>query len=170
LFQQKGCLRCHAISSGSPNPAPSFGSNRQLPATFSEFGATLLNHLPNMRDALASEGSPLPHFDNHDVADIAVFIYSLHYLEPTGSPQVGKSVLAWRGCSRCHGDNAEGTSSGPALRGRGQVYTAVRLATSLWAHGGRMYRSTQDHGQPWPVLQDSDVGHLLTFLNTSPEP
>ena len=170
LFQQKGCLRCHAFSATSPNGARSFGADRPLPPTFSEFGANLLNHFPRMKNAFASEKSPLPRFENHDVADIAVFIYSLHYLEPTGSPQVGKSIFGWRGCSQCHGDNAEGTTFGPPLRGRGQVYTAVRLATSLWAHGGRMYRSTQHRGQPWPVLQDADVGHLLTFLNTSPEP
>jgi cytochrome c553 len=129
----------------------------------------MLNHLPNMEKALASHEAQLPHFENHDVADIAVFLYSLHYLEPTGSLQVGKSVFAWRGCNRCHGDNGEGTASGPALRGRGHAYTAVRLATALWAHGGRMYQSAQKSDQAWPALHDSDIGHLLTFLNTAPE-
>ncbi len=168
LFQEKGCIRCHSLSSSSNGSAPPLGADRSLPPTFSEFGAAMLNHFPTMEKAMESQKTVLPRFTNHDVADIAVFLYSLHYLEPTGSPQVGRSVFGWRGCSRCHGETAEGTSLGPGLRGRGQVYTAVRLASALWAHGGRMYQSAQKHDQPWPALQDSDIGHLLTFLNTSP--
>ncbi len=167
LFQ-KSCIRCHSISSEPGLLGPSFGADHPLPPTFSEFGAALLNHLPKMQVAMEGNKEQTPQFGNHDVADITVFLYSLHYLEPTGSPLVGKSVLAWRGCSRCHGSDGEGTSSGPSLRGRGQIYTAVRLATALWGHGARMYDSMQKHDEHWPALHDSDVGPLLTFLNTSP--
>lgn len=169
LFQEKRCISCHAVPSGADGLGPRFGPGHQLPPTFSEFGAALLNHLPSMESAMQAQQVSFPQFENHDVADLAVFLYSLHYLEPTGSLQIGRSVFAWRGCTRCHGDNAQGTKSGPALRGRGNVYTAVRLASALWGHGGRMYESAQKHEQPWPALQDSDIGHLLTFLNTSPE-
>lgn len=167
LFQQKGCIRCHEAWL-QPGKGPAFGPEGQLP-TFSEFGAAMLNHFPGMENAIESQKAQLPRFENHDVADIAVFLYGLHYVEPTGSLQVGKSVFAWRGCNHCHGDDGDGSSSGPALRGRGHAYTAVRLASALWSHGGRMYQSTQTHDQAWPMLQDSDIGHLLTFLNTSPE-
>jgi mono/diheme cytochrome c family protein len=169
LFQHKGCIQCHDVMLQA-GKGSNFGPARQMPPTFSEFGAAMLNHFPDMENAIESQRNQLPRFENHDVADIAVFLYSLHYLEPTGSLQVGKSVFAWRGCNQCHGDNGEGSASGPALRGRGRTYTAVRLATMLWAHGGRMYQSAQKHDQTWPTLQDSDIGHLLTFLNTSPEP
>jgi mono/diheme cytochrome c family protein len=169
VFQSKGCLQCHALSAQDKSLAPSLGAERQLPPTFSEFGAAMLNHFPSMESAMQSQKTALPRFENHDVADIAVFLYSLHFLEPSGSLQVGRSVFAWRGCSACHGDNAEGSGSGPALRGRGQAYTAVRLATALWAHGGTMYQSARQQHQTWPELEDSDIGHLLTFLNTSPE-
>ena len=169
LFQQKGCIRCHTVSSELGRVGPNLGAERKLPPTFSEFGAALLNHFPEMQSAMQVEKTGIPRFEDHDMMDVAVFLYSLHYLEPTGSPQVGKSIFGWRGCSRCHGENAEGTNQGPALRGRAKTYTAVRLATNLWAHGERMYQNSQKSGQPWPTLQDSDIGHLLTFLNTSPE-
>lgn len=168
LFQQKGCIRCHSISSVPGLLGPGLGTDHQLPPTFSEFGATLLNHFPKMERAIESQQAVVPRLDGNDVADIAVFLYSLHYLEPTGSPLVGQSVFSWRGCNRCHGDDAEGTTSGPALRGRGQFYTAVRLTTALWRHGARMYEAMKKDEQPWPALHDSDVGHLLTFLNTAP--
>ena len=169
MFQEKGCVGCHSLSEDGAGSAPGFGAGRALPSSFAEFGADMLNHLPMMEKQLDSQHAAIPHFENHDVADIAVFLYSLHYQEPAGSLQVGRSVFRWRGCNQCHGDTAEGTSLGPALRGRGQVYTSVRLATALWAHGGRMYKSAQKRDQPWPTLLESDIGHLLTFLNTSPE-
>ncbi len=170
LFQQKGCIACHAVSSGSQRIGPNLGPERPLPPTFSEFGAAMLNHFPQMQSAVQKENSNLPRFDDHEMTDLAVFLYTLHYLEPTGSPQIGKSVFAWRGCSRCHGENAEGTREGPTLRGRGRAYTAARLATDLWAHGARMYENSRRDGQTWPSLQTSDIGNLLTFLNVSPEP
>ena len=168
-FQQKGCIRCHALSSEPARTGPSLGPERQLPPTFTEFGAALLNHFPQMQKAVHSEDIQLPRLDGSDISDIAVFLYSLHYLEPSGSPQVGKSIFGWRGCNRCHGDDAQGTLEAPALRGRGQTYTSIRLATDLWRHGARMYHNSANSGQQWPVLQESEIGHLLTFLNTSPE-
>ena len=169
LFQEKRCIDCHAVPSAIGTLGPGFGPDHQLPPTFSEFGAALLNHIPNMESTMKKQKVSFPRLKNHDVADLTVFLYSLHYLEPTGSPQVGKSVFSWRGCHRCHGDNAEGSKLGPALRGRGHVYTAARLASALWAHGDRMYKSAQQHDQPWPMLQVSDISHVITFLNTSPE-
>jgi cytochrome c553 len=111
----------------------------------------------------------MPTFQGREMADVIAFVYSLRYLEPGGSPHVGESVFAWRGCGRCHGDHAEGTRSGPPLRGRGQNYTAVRMASILWRHGAKMYQQSQKMGQGWPQLEPSDVGDILAFLNAPVE-
>ena len=125
----------------------------------------MLNHFPNMRLAMDGQGGTPPQFSSNDLADLAVFLYGLRNTEPTGSAYVGASVFVWRGCAACHGTGATGGSA-PPLRGRGQTYTAVRLATGLWAHGNRMYEETRRTGQPWPRLEDSDIGDLLAYLNT----
>src|SRR5581483_2435464 len=165
VFQSKGCVECHGISRGAKGQASDLGPNHQLPPTYSQFAAAMLNHVPAMQRAKGDSGE-LTAFNDGEMADLTAFIYSLHYLEPSGSPQVGASVFAWRGCSACHGMGAEGTTQGPSLRGRGQTYTSVRLAADLWRHGSRMYSQTRNQGQPWPSLQPSDVGDLLAFLNT----
>jgi len=165
VFQSKGCVECHSISRGGQGKAADLGPNRQLPPTYSQFAAAMLNHLPAMQRA-KGETAELPTFRDGEMADLTVFIYSLHYLEPSGSPQVGASVFVWRGCAGCHGEGAEGTPKGPGLRGRGQTYTSVRLAADLWRHGSRMYSQTRNLRQPWPALQPSDIGDLLSFLNT----
>ena len=169
VFQSKGCIECHGISRGSEHVAADFGPSRDLPPTYSQFAASMLNHFPTMQRAVATKGGQPPVFNGSDMADVTVFLYSLHYLEPSGSPQVGASVFSWRGCAQCHGKSAEGTRAGPALRGRGQTYTSVRLAATLWAHGSHMYARTRAQGQAWPSLLPSDVGDLLAFLNTPVE-
>ncbi len=175
VFQEKYCINCHALKKPAVVPVnapaerpvgPVLGADGKLPPTFSQFGEAMLNHFPDMHRAMRAVGQGPPRFESQEVVDLAVFLYSLHYQEPSGAPQVGASIFSWRGCADCHGARAEGTARGPALRGRGQPYTAVRLATNLWAHGAKMYAQSRKSGQTWPLLQESDVGDLLSFLNT----
>jgi mono/diheme cytochrome c family protein len=126
----------------------------------------MLNHFPQMERAMNSRSAAMPVFEGGEMADLAAFLYSLHFLEPAGSPQVGASLFTWRGCAQCHGDQAQGSRNAPALRGKGSTYTAVRLAADLWRHGARMYSTAHAAGQPWPLLSEEDVGDLLAFLNT----
>jgi mono/diheme cytochrome c family protein len=179
VFQAKYCVNCHAlrnapgvmtVSSPAQRPVgPVLGADGKLPPTFSQFGESMLNHFPDMHRAMQSVGQAPPKFESQELADLALFLYTLHYQEPSGSPQVGSSIFSWRGCADCHGTHAQGTSRGPGLRGRSQTYTAVRLATSLWGHGAQMYEESRKAGRGWPMLQENDVGDLLSFLNTPVE-
>jgi mono/diheme cytochrome c family protein len=173
LFQEKGCLDCHSLRSpqtareiAEQKARPILGADGNLPPTFSEFGERLLNHFPVMNQALGTEHKSAPVFHDGELADITGFLYSLRYLEPAGSPNVGASIFVWRQCADCHGKDGEGTARGPALRGRGQTYTSIRLATDLWRHGESMFDASRKRNQAWPTLQESDVGDLLSFLNT----
>ena len=168
VFQQKSCLSCHGVTRDSGSLGPGFGADHQLPPTFAQFGEAMLNHFPEMQRAMNSRATPMPVFRDREMADLAAFLYGLHFLEPSGSPQIGASRFTWRGCAQCHGAQAEGTRNGPPLRGVGKTYTAVRLSSDLWRHGARMFRSTSDSGRTWPQLSEDDVGDLLAFLNTAP--
>lgn len=178
LFQKKSCVDCHTLAGRRPvaqlkvatesNDPPPLGTDT-LPPTLSEFGETMLNHVPDMRHLMSASHKSPPTFANGELTDIAVFLYSLRYTEPTGSPEIGASVFQWRHCAACHGADASGGAA-PALRGRGQNYTAVRLAAGLWRHGAQMYERTQRDHQSWPELQESDIGDLLAFLNTPLDP
>jgi mono/diheme cytochrome c family protein len=167
VFQDKACASCHQLT--GQGVGITFGDGYRPPPSFAEFGATLLNHMPQMRAALRERNLDLPKFDSQEMTDLAVFLYTLHYLEPGGSPDVGRSAFVWRGCAACHGKSAEGSRSAPSLRGRASAYTAARLASDLWKHGARMHAQANQAGYKWPALEDSDVGNLLAFLNTPPE-
>ena len=162
-FQQKSCSACHSIRSGYQLEGPNLGPEQQLPETFSDLSGVMLSHYPQMQKAMARQGMDSPALSAQEMTDIFAFLYSLRYVEPSGSPQVGASVFTWRGCSRCHGENAQGTARAPSLRGH--TYNSITLGVVLWRHGQQMYAQTRKLGFGWPTLAEEDVGDLLAFLN-----
>ncbi|MBI4873953.1 MAG: c-type cytochrome [Acidobacteria bacterium] len=165
LFQSKSCIVCHSVAGKGGHVGPELGPGRPIPITIVQFAALMWNHSPEMWKQQVSQSIPRPRFEGQEIADLVAFLAGLRYFEPAGSEQVGKTVFAERNCSRCHGDDAQGSRHGPALRGRGDSYSTIRLATSLWRHGPSMYRRTQELKIAWPSLAESDVGNLVSFLN-----
>ena len=165
VFQDKSCMACHSVKDAE-GIGPSLGPKLSLPDTFLQVSGLMLTHSPKMQQAMKEQQISRPQFQGEEMTDVIAFLYSLRYTEPTGSPHVGESVFTWRGCSRCHGVDAQGTKLAPALRGRGQNFNSISLATALWRHGNGMYRQNQKMGLNWPTLIESDVGDLLVFLNS----
>jgi len=78
---------------------------------------------------------------------------------------VGERVFTERGCAHCHGAGAQGTGLGPRLRSGPEALTTVSLTTALWRHSPRMLERAEREGLKWPVLQPTDIGDLVRFLN-----
>ncbi|MBI3667561.1 MAG: c-type cytochrome [Acidobacteria bacterium] len=169
VFQSKSCLECHSVKGHGGEVGPSLGPRPQFPPTLVQFAGLMWNHSPEMWRAMQAKGVPRPTLEGRDMADLIAFLYSLRYFEPGGSPQAGEQLFARRGCSHCHGQRAEGSSRGPALRRSGADFTSINLAAGLWVHGPKMYQRTQELHLPWPALVESDVGDLVAFLNTPKE-
>ena len=166
LFQEKRCITCHSIKNDDGRIGPTLGPMRNLPPTFTQLGQLMVSKAPRMLRMMAEQGITPPQLRGQDMTDLFAFLYSLRYVEPTGSAHVGRSLFAWRGCYRCHGREAEGAAHGPALRGRGRQYTAIALAAALWRHGPDMNRRSEQTNFGWPTLLETDVGDLLTFLSS----
>jgi mono/diheme cytochrome c family protein len=166
VFQSKSCLVCHSVKDERGRLGPSLGASSRVAGTFSDMAAHMWNATPKMEAAMAARRIPSPRFKNTEVADLFAFLYTLQYFEPGGSPQLGRNVFRSRGCARCHGEDALGATA-PALRGR-HFYNSISLAAELWTHGKKMHEKGQQTQQPWPTLQESDVGDLIAFLNQPP--
>ncbi len=164
VFQTR-CIQCHSVGGHGGVLGPELGPEHELPLTTSQFASVLWNHAPAMLRLGREKGIALPILENTEMADLAAFLASLRYFEPTGSPFVGERVFNLRGCARCHGPSADGTSVGPRIRAGGDAYTAVSLTAALWKHGPRMVDRMEELGIPWPQLQPSDIGDLVSFLN-----
>lgn len=164
VFQSKGCIECHAPREQDRSRPENWPSR-----TFTQVVQLMWNQAPVMAQAMREKGQTPPRFTGEEMADLAAFVYALRYFDPPGSAIVGRSVFRWRGCSRCHGEEAQGTRIAPALRGHGTNYNSISLATALWNHGHKMFQRSQQLGFGWPTLQESDVGDLLAFLNAPEE-
>jgi cytochrome c2 len=167
LFREKSCAACHSVKDETGRVGPQLGPGRELPATIVQLAGTMWNHSEAMSRAMRERGLTRPSFDGQEMADLVAFLYSIWDTEPGGSPRLGEVLYAGRGCDRCHGVRAEGTESGPALRGRGKTFTSISFAAALWRHGPRAYGRARQDGQGWPELAEGDVGDLITFLNSS---
>lgn len=168
LFTDKSCAVCHSLKARGGSVGPELQSRRKLPPTIVQFAGAMWNHSPQMWRVMKERGVPRPGFEGREMADLVAFLYSLYYSEPGGSAQIGEMLFEARGCGECHGVNARGSTRGPVLRGRGKAFNSIGLAAALWAHGPSMYKRAQSLGLPWPLLGESDVGDLISFLNTTP--
>ena len=169
VFNSKSCILCHAVQGQGGNVGPDLAAGRQSSFTMVQFAGVMWNHSPQMDQAMKLRGIQRPSFDGQEMADLMAFLNSLRYFEPNGSVPAGRGLFTARGCTRCHGATAQGTSLGPALGSGRRHMNSVVLATALWSHGPEMYRRTQKLGIPWPMLEQNDLGDLFAFLNANPE-
>ena len=168
VFAEKSCGSCHSLQGETGRLGPDLESRQKLPPTVVQLAGAMWNHSPEMWRSMRARDVARPVFREREMADLVAYLYSLHYREPGGSPRMGEVLFAARGCSQCHAPSAVGTSEGPALRGRGTSFNSIVLAAALWRHGPAMYKHAEELGVPWPMLAESDVGDLLSFLNTTP--
>jgi mono/diheme cytochrome c family protein len=164
VFQER-CAQCHSISGKGGTLGPALGPERELPLSPGRFAGLMWNHAPAMLKRGRETNTPVPFLHGAQMKDLLAFLESVRYLEPGGSSAVGKEVFAKRGCAACHGNDAEGTQSGPRLKTDQQRYNAVSFASALWRHGPRMIDRAEAMGTSWPRLESKDIGDLVSFLN-----
>jgi len=160
---------CQAVQGEGGHTGPDLTGGGQSPLSMVQFAGVMWNHSPQMYQAMNASGIQRPVFGGQEMADLMAFFNSLRYFEASGTVEAGRGLFTSCGCSRCHGANAQGTSFGPALGGRGRHINSVTLAAAFWRHGPEMYRRTQTLGISWPKLQENNLGDLFAFLNAKPE-
>lgn len=164
VFQAK-CIECHSVRGQGGRSGPELGPENDLPLSTAQFATLLWNHAPAMLKKVREKDMPAPLLQGDEIVDLRAFLASLRYFEPTGSPFVGERVFTERGCAQCHGAAGEGTQLGPRIQTGPDAYTTVSFATALWRHGPRMIDRAEASGAKWPILQATDVGDLISFLN-----
>ena len=169
VFQGR-CISCHSVRGQGGNLGPELGPDRDLPLTTAQLASLMWNHAPAMLQRGREAGIAPPQLQGHEMTDLRTFLASLRYFEPAGSPLIGERVFSERGCAACHGSMAEGTKMGPPLKATAEAYTTVSFSAALWRHGPRMIDRAQEYGLTWPTLKATDIGDLVSFLNTPVRP
>lgn len=76
LFQEKGCLKCHAVKGKGGKVGPDLGRSG-LKRTVSEVAGIMGNHAPKMSAKMKELGIPEPKFAGEEMRDLVAYIQSL---------------------------------------------------------------------------------------------
>ncbi len=181
IFAEKGCIRCHAVQGEGGRSAPDLARSPAFYASASQLVGEMWNHAPRMWEKMRVEHLPVPRFEPAEMTDLFAFLFSIRSFDEPGDPDLGRQVLANKGCARCHalhggsGGGARGMLQ-PATAGSPQVgpdlqrwsgyRNAVQWAQAMWNHSPEMKQAMARRGMPWPQFQGNDMVNLIAYVRT----
>lgn len=161
-FRDKGCVRCHSIFGKGGKDAPDLGK------TVSQANVTVLitriwNHAGKMQARFQQKKLAWPYFQETEMNDLIVFLYSLNYEDKPGDPGKGDEVFRKNQCADCHfktdADKAKIVKDIKAA-------DAVLFATQIWNHIPAMEAAMVTKGVPWPRMSGQNLRDVLAFLKS----
>ena len=167
IFAEKGCIRCHAVQGEGGRSAPDLARSPAFYASASQLVGEMWNHAPRMWEKMRVEHLPMPRFEPAEMTDLFAFLFSIRSFDEPGDPELGRQVLASKGCARCHGIQGERASAvGPDLRRWSGYRNAVQWAQAMWNHSPEMKQAMARRGMPWPQFQGNDMVNLIAYVRT----
>ncbi len=175
VFSEKDCIRCHAIQGEGGRSAPDLARSPAYYTSASQLVAEMWNHAPRMWEKMRIEHLPVPRFEESEMTDLFAFLLSIRSFDDPGDPDVGRQVLASKGCTRCHSIQGPGGSRGGRIGPDLQRWTshrnAVQWAQAMWNHAAAMRKEMAKQGVTWPQFQENDMVNLIAYVRTqSTEP
>ena len=170
LFNDKGCVRCHAVNGAGGKIGPDLGRTVR-PRTFFDLSAALWNHAPKMAARMRQLGVVRPPLTAREAGDLAAFLYTLNYFDGPGRPAAGKRLFVEKQCITCHTVGGAGGSVGPHLGEMKMYASPIALASSMWNHGPQMTAAMEARKIPRPTFKGSELLDLIAYINAaSPKP
>jgi len=162
LFDDKGCVKCHAIFGKGGKDAPDLGK------TVSQSDLTTLitrlwNHAAQMRDIFNAKKLAWPHFTEVEMNDLIVYLYSLNYGDKPGEPATGEAVFRKKKCVECH---FRTDADKKKIVGDVKSGNAILFATHLWNHIPAMEAAMVTQNVPWPEMTGQELRDVQAFLLT----
>ena len=160
MFKTKGCIQCHAIFGKGGKDAPDLGK------TVSRSNVTALitqiwNHAGKMRARFQEKKLQWPYFQETEMNDLIVFLYSLNYEDTAGDPKRGEAIFRENRCMDCHfKTDADRQKIVQDLRSA----DAILFATKLWNHIPAMEAAMVTQAVPWPQMSGQQLRDVLAFL------
>lgn len=161
LFEQRGCARCHTVGTVEPGRVDLIGAARAA-RTFTEMGAAMWNHAPQMRRRAAQAKVEFPVLRENEMSHLIAFLFARRYFEEKGDPRRGARVFASRRCGLCH-DQAG--SPAPSLKKKKGQFSAPQMASAVWQHGPKMHGLMEKQAIRWPTFAGAEMADLIAFLN-----
>jgi cytochrome c551/c552 len=123
------------------------------------------DHLPQMTARMQQMGIPRVKLDAREAGDLAAYLYTLHYFDKPGRPDVGKRLFSEKKCIACHSVEGRGGSVGPSVDVFKHFSSPLYVASAMWNHGPQMADAMKAQGVERPTLNGSELRDLIAFLS-----
>ena len=163
LFTDKGCVTCHAIDGKGGTVGPDLARVTR-PRTFYDLAAGMWNHAPQMAARMRERGITRPVLTPQESADLAGYLFTLHYFDKPGNADAGRRLFASKQCVSCHQVSGRGGSVGPPLDAFKLSGSPIALAAAMWNHGPAMAAAMEKRGVARPTFTGSEIVDLIAYI------
>jgi cytochrome c551/c552 len=163
VFEQKGCITCHALKGEGGNIGPDLGKEKFY-GSFLQLAGVMWNHSPEMLRRLHALDLPFPEFSRTEMVEVISYLYYLRYLGEPGDLYRGKILLKEKGCLNCHAVGDKGGKVAPAFDQLSKYISPLYLAQALWNHGPKMDSEIEKMGLKRPKFEKGEIVDLSAYI------
>src|SRR3990172_454176 len=163
VFEQKGCINCHAIKGEGGDVGPDLGQ-KKFYGSFLQLAGIMLNHAPEMLQRMNELDLTYPEFNRLEMMDLIAYLYYLRYLGEPGNLYRGKILVKQKNCLACHSISGKGGKQAPAFDELGKYISPLFMAQALWNHGPEMEKQIRKLGLERPKFEKSEIVDLSAYI------
>ncbi len=164
VFEQKGCIDCHAVNGYGGKTAPDFGTHNFFGSNYDLISA-MWNHSPEMLKQMNLKNIDKQDFSPKDFQNLGFFLRFLPYLGSSGNASKGKELFNKMSCSSCH-SVGKTNSNKINLNKIGANASPIYLAQVMWNHASIMQKTQKQSGIKVPVFRDNEFADLSSYIES----
>jgi cytochrome c551/c552 len=169
VFEEKGCIKCHAIYGKGGKGGPDIGEQRFY-GTYLDLAALMWNHLPKMIERMRETGDQFSHLNVNEMEQLVTCLSVIRYMGEPGNAQVGIRLLKSKGCVRCHKFGVSGRDIGPDICAGEEYIEPLRVVESMWNHSPKMYEVFKEYAIRRPEFKGNELDDLAAGMRSYMRP